>query len=334
MKCHVTMQLQLAPCSILTMTEKPQRMDSLHPEVLPARIKLCTDSSGIFEGLGSDSFDILFVKHTKMAEMFSSGGNRYLLPLCSSLKCSVLYNPHGDMEKALKGYNFDSVSDLMNAKPAPQMIKVCSGHFCSASANVQNDDVLILCGVTKNNGQKVLECTQVETLATKFIREDLDCSFTTNPSSLSMLIDGFASQILPPVTVVFDTLIKSGRRDMYTITNVFTARSVVGSVCDPFHTEEDSVQLIELFLDIPIKYKTVQLPNSEIRALQRNVRKSVQLIGPSILHKIIINSSTYSNDDIQELFLHSIDVNKWESLVQILLPSEETLEEQTSMLSV
>ena len=294
-----------------------RRLDSfIRSNGLPVRIKALSGCCGIDEG---DYLDLHFAKNTKMVEMVSGDGKRYLLPLCSSLNCGVLYNPELNLDKAIDGYRFGSVSQLMEATPLPAMICVENGFFHEkTTTGLDPEEVLAISCRT----QTALVCTEINTLATKNIGREFDCSFATAPKLLFMPISEFINQIELPATVVFESLLKNGRKDMYTITNVFTMQSVVGQMFKYQVTDRNEIneiRLIELFLDVPLKFK---VEDCNAALLDRNAHTTYEMFKPSIGCKFLLNNMVYGEDDIQRLLLSCISLDKWDTFVQLFPPDQ------------
>ena len=289
----------------------PVRLSNIQTDSLPMRVQVLNEMCGVSTG---DHLDLYFAKNTKMIEMISSQGNRYMLPMSSSLECSILYNPEGNFDKAVNGYTFDSACEIKSANQLPRMICVETGWF-SHSTSVDPEDVLILSGRTSGG---VLVFIDINTLETKNIGEECDCSFTTDPQCLFMPISKFIHLNELPTPIVFKTLLTNGRREMFTVINVYTAQSVIGRIFKhPSQADANEVKLIELFLDVPLKLKVV---DHHTATLSHDAHMAFQKFHPSLRYKVIINDMVYENNDTQKLFLSCISQVEWESLIQVFPP--------------
>lgn len=282
---------------------------------LPTRIRIHSGSCGIEE---DDQIDLYFAKYTKMVEIMSSSGKRYVVPVSSSLKCCVLYDPEHDAKKAIKGYTFATASELASAKPLPSMVRAEAGYMDPESETVIHpEDIFILSGKTSRGNEIV--CTDIETFKSHTITIQFQCPFTTKPSSLYMLLANFINQVETPVSIAFELLIRNGKTDTYTIIDVFTAKSVVGRIKRPGEREDEVHQLIELFLDVPLRVEVLADNNTDnsMQRLRNDAQTAFNIFRPSTGRRMIINSSLYDNDDTQRLLLNTISIDQWNSYVYL-----------------
>lgn len=73
------------------------------------------------------------------------GGENYSLPLHSSATVGALYSPDGDVKKALKGYSFKTVGDLVACSIPPKVVgvrKTYRSHQAISSVNAT--EILII----------------------------------------------------------------------------------------------------------------------------------------------------------------------------------------------
>lgn len=126
---------------------------------LPCIIVIHQRSYGEGDGLLGDGqeLEVLFHKKTQVICMRDTERD-YITPVNSSFLFSVLYDPTDDVVMARKGYTFESVKDLMTAKPLPRAVYVgkdcpCSiansgekGEERSASSVLRKGQLLIIVG--------------------------------------------------------------------------------------------------------------------------------------------------------------------------------------------
>ncbi len=63
-----------------------------------------------------DVYNLHFLKKVKVASISDAGGVHFSVPLNSSVKFGVLYNPENDFHKSVQGYSFETVAALVIAK--------------------------------------------------------------------------------------------------------------------------------------------------------------------------------------------------------------------------
>lgn len=63
-----------------------------------------------------DVYNFHFLKKVKVASIADAGGVHFSVPLNSSVKFGMLYNPDNDFRKSIQGYSFETVAALTVAK--------------------------------------------------------------------------------------------------------------------------------------------------------------------------------------------------------------------------
>lgn len=316
---HFYFRLQSFPARVvLIIMASCCYLGKLDTNSLPIRMRVCNGSCGIET---NDQLELYFVKYTKMVEVMSSSGKRYMVPVSSSMKCCVLYDPEHDVRKAIKGYTFGSASELARAKPLPSIVQAETGFYDDkgSESSLHPGDILVLSGKTPQAKGGEIICTDIETRVTKTIISQTACPFTTSPSALYMLLSNFIYQIETPVTIVFELLLKHGKMDTYTIINVLTATSVIGRMKNTDGSETNH-NLIELFMDVPLRVEILgdqQHDNTPSKKLQNNAQTAFKMFRPQTPRKTIINELLYDNDDTQRLLLDTISIDQWNSHVYL-----------------
>uniref|UniRef100_A0A1X7TEC1 Uncharacterized protein n=1 Tax=Amphimedon queenslandica TaxID=400682 RepID=A0A1X7TEC1_AMPQE len=100
------------------------------------------------------SFEVYFKKETPVVTM-KMAGKSFQVPLNSSFRFSVHYNPRNDdLNTARDGYQFESVAGIMKAVPRPRVVYV--NKHCTASLgkgggeeDIEVGTLLLIQGVEK-----------------------------------------------------------------------------------------------------------------------------------------------------------------------------------------
>lgn len=92
----------------------------------PLRVKVCkglfgnTEETAVTAG---DIFNFHFMKSTKVVTAETSGlqGTVLSIPVSSTIKFGLLYNPSDKLEEARKGFRFETVADILAMKTLPKV---------------------------------------------------------------------------------------------------------------------------------------------------------------------------------------------------------------------
>lgn len=160
---------------------------------LPVVIRVCrgfcgpTEDSSISEG---DRFNIHFVKHTTVVTVECENGTRYNVPLNSAIPFGIMYDPHNDLNEALRGYRFDKISDLIQASPLPRVVRARKGHVGSTPENsLVANELLLLRKVTKKlMGKKELRVFSLTSGMEKVLGESVRGEFSTKPREVCLYL--------------------------------------------------------------------------------------------------------------------------------------------------
>ena len=90
-------------------------------------------------------YNFHFIKGETVVSFLDKEQKLYSLPLYSSAMVAPLYNPDGDIKKALKGYSFKTIGDLLACSDLPKIVGVRKsyiGHQPISSVNA--NEVLII----------------------------------------------------------------------------------------------------------------------------------------------------------------------------------------------
>ena len=177
---------------------------------LPAQVIVEKGHYGINdrETLGNqEKLIISFVKSRKVLNIITSAQQKFALPLGSALQLSLLYNPDGNENRALRGYTFQSIGELVRKSPnLPRVI--CATQACrgdSLKSTVFENELLV---VENYNAQT--KRLQVISLSKnpicKFLPLHCIGCFTTKPSSVCMYVSDICNYIGIPRCALYGLL--------------------------------------------------------------------------------------------------------------------------------
>ena len=158
---------------------------------------ICGDWS-LFEG---QLLNIHYQKETEVVSVQIDGGAQYVVPLNSTLQCSILYDPLTNIELAKMGFDFQNVLGIIEAKPMPKVVAVTVD--CSP---VTKGEILMIKSVQyqENNSEKrQILCLSVKTGTEKWLNEDCEGCFTTEIQLIKLHLSELIPHVSLPIQAVF-----------------------------------------------------------------------------------------------------------------------------------
>lgn len=280
------------------------------------------------------------MKETKIADVTTSWGAQYMVPLSTMLECSYLYDPGKKMEAAKKGHSFETVGELLRANPLPVMVYVESSDLTSSEleSRVEKGEILILKQAIRNkNKPTMLECLCYQSKAVKLLNESCVGNFTTSMNKLRFSLVDIVDHLIFPTSVVLhkplNFNVQLPEEATYTMTNYRTVRSIIASsVRHSVNKMETNVDIIEILQDMPIDVQLVYLSGKELGQLRLQTESLCNGFHPSIVNKVIWNDSSIKNDVQVELFKKTQEGHNWKVGVQLIspaMPRDSTVPEDT-----
>lgn len=287
---------------------------------------ICEDNSLLEQQLLS----IHFQKKTKIIDVEASFGAKYMIPINSSFECSPLYNPHGKLELAKQGYSFETVGDLMKAKPLPLMVHVDYTDHTDVlpEGRIAEGDILILIRVVfDSERRKKLDCIDYKTKSPKLLSEGCCGQFSTRVSDLRFSLSEIEPHFTLPTSAIFYSPTDGSFKlplyatvGCYTITNCRSIRSVIAST---FYKKDDGtaiVDLMEILLDVPIEVQLVKLSEDQLQQLQQQTKPLFDTFHPSCLSKVITDQASSTNYIQTQLFKVIPKDDRWKAGVTLQPP--------------
>ena len=150
--------------------------------------------------------DILKVHRIKQQSMVLARANesqQYLIPFNAAIEFCVLYDPESNISKALKGYSFEKVSDLMLAEVRPKLVCARSSwEDKDTNRVVINSGEVLVVGrdVTsaRKGVKKMIKMYSITKHTTKILPEDCIANFSTKPSLLPLYLAEIMEYIKHP----------------------------------------------------------------------------------------------------------------------------------------
>ena len=254
---------------------------------------------------GGEEFEVYFKKESPVVYVKTTG-IKYTVPLHSTFKFSVLYNPKNEgLGTARRGYQFETAADLMKVDPLPSVVHVGKDCITSRAMNgrevIKKGTLLILKGIVteKNRFGKsnILVCVKVnEPLKKFYLKEKCKGSFSTKESLLLFPMPILLSHIkLPFTTSIYQNDIlhpifhdKTG----YIDSEPTTLESFIVSLVPPDALRPimplpagetlpcTQHRLIEMSSSLPVDFSVVQISKEKKEKLRQKRALVTEMITP------------------------------------------------------
>ena len=168
----------------------------LNANRLPQKVKICkgfcSHSSEVTLSRG-EVFNFHFVKHTKVITICDMYSTAYDVPLNSTIKFGVVYNPFNVKTVSAThtlGFQFKSAKEIMYLKHLPTVVSVTNGYQGSSpESSVKEGEILIVQGVKTRDNESILKVVSRNSYKTKFLTENCDAHFTTSTLRTQLTVE-------------------------------------------------------------------------------------------------------------------------------------------------
>ena len=167
---------------------------SLYHKEFPIQIRVCkgycgpNEDTSISEG---DRFNVHFVKYTTIVTVEYDNGSRYHIPLNSAVPFGILYNPENSLSDAMKGYRFETVSELLRMSTLPVVIFARKAYQGSSpdSSIAANEVLLVKKVLSKRLGTKQqLKVFSLKENREKTLSSNCAGNFSTRPKDVCLFL--------------------------------------------------------------------------------------------------------------------------------------------------
>lgn len=320
---------------------------ALNSRLFPQRIQICKgfySSSGEVSLSQGEIFDFHFVKHTKVMAVKDEKGVEYSVPLNSSLKFGLLYDPYGNEKMAMKAtFNFRTAGEIMTLKKMPTLICANKTHEgATADSSVHTGEVLIIEGIKHTIRGRLLKVHSLEH-GKKYIHEKCVGKFSTSSADIQMSLSAMFEHSIPfPQKAVIYVEGDIARllpahllKSPVTLKQCKIEKSVVAT-----SLMIDGLQgAIDMPVDLDIEVKAVELPaDTELSQLQSKTRYLYKNFHPkslfpyidmptSVSYRVQCELYTRTREDLK---LYGIHVVRPDFLVEAIGPAPTTIPEPLS----
>ena len=149
----------------------------------------------------SDTYNIHFIKHTKVVAIKDAHNTPYSIPLNSAIEFGMVYDPNNNHSEAVNGLTFGKVSEIIGLPIPPKV-------FCALEAfqgedeksTLFDDEILVVKQVLKSRfkSKRALKVYSLLTQSEKLLQEDCSGRFTTQPYMVRMHLPEMIEHVINP----------------------------------------------------------------------------------------------------------------------------------------
>ena len=284
---------------------------SFHSTQLPKRVKvtraLSSDTNKVSLCVG-DALDLHFVRKVKAVEVVDGSNTSFLIPMNSVAKLSIFYDPFGVEKMAGLGFCFKTAGAIMDLRTPPAVVatqQTVQGG--DPESSLVKGEILVVHGVRNLFHGRLLKVFSLDTKSVKFLDENCDGSFTTDPACIRMTLSQiYENSILlpqkailhPTNAIITDTVPDSLSKNAVTLKK-FTIHKFVVATPILCKREGSSVES-DLLLDVDA---SVNIDIEEVEMAEEKQKVNLQVA------QKLINSSAYKFSvpylDFPDSFLHA-----------------------------
>ena len=285
---------------------------------IPFRLSVSESIYGIGGGnslLDGELLDVHCLKETTVVHaVYTHSRKKLIIPINSSIQCSVMYNPVDNDEVAEIGFSFPTTSHLFKSHPLPQVVAVDKGFAGKKKvSSFVEGEVLVLRGF---DGRKKLRCISIPSNELKVLRESMKISFTTNVLKIKLYLSEVVEYLNFPVKAkIFYTEknIQQKFRHPYTLTMVSSEQSLVAS----YHSRPGSI--VEILANVPINFEVIELEEDDRQLLFEKSKTILETFHPSHVKEVITDISPTKNK-VQNIAFQCVqDGEAWKNGVTLTL---------------
>ena len=298
---------------------------------IPLRLSVCESIYGIGGNSFHDGelFDVHFVKKTTVVHAISSSGRKLIVPINSSIQCSILYDPVENAEIAEIGFSIPTTGDLFKTLSLPQVVAVENSFTGKKKlSSFTEGEVLVLKGF---DGRKKLKCISIPSNELKVLHESMKISFTTEASKIKLYLSDIVQHLRLPVKAMFYSMKNKQEMSMpYTLKMLCSEQSIIASD----QTSEGSPHtgsIVEILTKVPITFEVVELEEDERQQLHKKSKNVFENFHPSCVKKVIADVSATETKAQTMVFQSVQDGQAWRNGVTLTLKPVLYLTDLTSV---
>lgn len=257
-----------------------------YSDLLPKRVEVCRGVFGDDEDddmciSTGDVYNIHYVKKREMMTLKAASGKKedeFAVPLNSSIRFAILYDPEENAGKAAKGYLFSKVQEIIDANPMPKVICTIKRNTASKiETMVVPGEVLVITGNDVIQGVAHLKTFSLKTDSQKLLPGSSIGQFTTKPSEVQMYIHQIlkhTKRLIPSTVLLYpptdgQKLPDALRSRPLTLIEMHTSSSLVATV----HLTGSEQVILDIPSTLDVELKWIELNDSEMSELKTKTSK-------------------------------------------------------------
>lgn len=270
LKSHVQNKMLTKQTKATPESLRPNEFAEQYGEALPIQVRI-VESSQTVGGAGfyvDEIYNVHLVTATDGVSMTDGKGLLVLVSTHSSTQFGVIFNPQADLDKAVKGYMFESVEDVVGCVQLPRVLcatKAYKSH--SPASSVEAGEVLIVnnAEIPPQSNAAVLTTFSIDEQVTKKLQAECKGHFVTDPSCIKLHLSTILqhlSTLFPTCAVMYPGHGRDAISDPAIVTLLrYHPKSVLvaTTVHSPMH-DCNPYQPVEIPLDAAVKM--VAMPNT------------------------------------------------------------------------
>ena len=286
------------------------------PQVISASESLYGTCEGLFQH--QQEFEVYFKKETPVVSM-KMAGRQYSVPLNSTFKFSVLYNPNNDdLSAARRGYVYETVADLIKADPIPSVVYV--GKECTTSRKrsggeiIKKGQILMIQELKLKRKEIILVCLELNNIGDPkevCLTGSCEGHFSTKESLLLFHLKDIIKHIkMPFKTSIFDAEGQMLHPNFYqscaTIVNgPSTLHSLIAS------SSSTSYDLVELYTTISLEFCIVEKSEKDLAVLKEQSSTMSRMLSPKLITNVIYDDTSPTENKLQKDLLLPRNNSQW-----------------------
>ena len=148
----------------------------------------------------SDTYNIHFIKHTKVVAIKDAHNTPYSIPLNSAIEFGMVYDPNNNHSEAVNGLTFGKVSEIIGLPIPPKVFCALEAFQGEDEKKMFDDEILVVKQVLKSRfkSKRALKVYSLLTQSEKLLQEDCSGQFTTQPYMVRMHLPEMIEHVINP----------------------------------------------------------------------------------------------------------------------------------------
>ena len=183
-----------------SLTEFVHKYSSSFPLRITVESGMCSSTEENDNISTGDIYDVHFMKYTTVVHISTQTSQMYAVPLNSVVQFGLVYNPRDNLQEALKGLMFESVSELLEMKPLPKIIRATKNYLGGANSSVTANEILLVLKTSKLKvvGYPLLRVYSLTKQMKKALHPQCNGHFTTSPKGVSLCLPDILQHLPDP----------------------------------------------------------------------------------------------------------------------------------------